>query len=138
MWRNRTWLMVPVVLIALGAMLRATPVAAAGDAGANSVLSTVSWIGFDGQQIQFQDARSDVYRVCVVGPNQAGLGTTLCYDTAGPSTELIGGWWKGQTYILEYGLDGQRIRTQSTNVPVISLGSHWCFSDRGDGAGGSC
>lgn len=138
MWRNRTWLMVPVVLIAACALMRATPVAAAGGVGANIVESSISWIGFDGQQIQFQDTRSDVYRVCVVGPNQVGAGSTLCYDTQGSSTVLVGSWWKGQTYLLEYGLNGRRLRTQSTNVPVISLGSHWCFTDQGDGAAGSC
>jgi hypothetical protein len=136
MWRNRTWLMVPLVLIAVGALVRAVPVTAAS--GANLVISNDAWIGLNGQQMEFEDSRSDVYRVCVVGPNQMGAGSTLCYSTQGSMTLMGGSWWKGETYLLEYGANGRRLRTQSTDVPVVSIGSHWCFSDLGDGAGTSC
>ena len=93
--------------------------------------------GSNGQQINVQDNRGDVYSVCIDGQNQSGAHVRACFSTPSYNNWINNYWWRGWTLIDEYGASGNYIQTVGTYVPTSQSSDWWCVDDR-NGAGTAC
>jgi hypothetical protein len=105
-------------------------VAVALAAGALMAVPSGASAGVAGQQLWFHDGIGNVFKICVSG--QSGNGFTWqsgCWKTPTADAVTWSWWWIDTVYIDEYDGNGRYIRTQTTNVPIVSPYNCWEFEN---------
>ncbi|MCX4539406.1 hypothetical protein [Streptomyces sp. NBC_01565] len=87
-----------------------------------------SFAGGNGQQIVFADVRGNTYSVYLVGTNQNGERSDICFNTPGPTTYVGGWWWKGTVSYLGFagaGCTGATRGSFQATVPTYQTDTDW-------------